>query len=132
MFRRIIVTSLIVLAFLAMFVPLPAHAQQGGKVTADQMSKAIAEIEKVAQKQIDDGATPGLAIAVVFEDKVVYAKGFGVREAGKTDPVTEETVFQIASMSKSIASTVAAALVSDGAVTWDTRVSQVDPSFELD
>ena len=113
--------SLLALAFLVMFVPLPAHAEQGEKVTAEQMNKAIAEIEQVAQKQIDDGATPGLAIAVVFEDKVIYRKGFGVREAGKPDPVTEDTVFQLASMSKSIASTVAAALVSDDTVTWDTR-----------
>jgi CubicO group peptidase (beta-lactamase class C family) len=131
MVRRIILTSLLVLAFLVMFVPLPANAQSSQKVTAEQMNKAIAEIEQVAQKQIDDGATPGLAIAVVFEDKVMYTKGFGVREAGKTDPVTADTVFQLASMSKSIASTVAAALVSDGTVTWDTRVSQVDPSFQL-
>jgi CubicO group peptidase (beta-lactamase class C family) len=45
--------------------------------------------------------------------------------------VTEDTVFQLASMSKPLASTVAAALVSDGVVTWDTPVSQVDPSFQL-
>lgn len=51
-------------------------------------------------------------------------KGFGVREAGKTDPVTADKVFQLALMSKSIASTVAAALVGDYTVTWDTRVSQ--------
>lgn len=131
MFRRMIVTSLLVVTVLVFLVPLSAHAQSSEKVTGDQVNKAIAEIEKLAQKLIDDQATPGLAIAVVFEDKVVYLKGFGVREAGKTDTVTEDTVFQIASMSKSIASTVAAALVSDGVVTWDTRVSQVDPSFQL-
>lgn len=123
--------GLFVLGLSLVFVPSSAHAQEGSKVSAEQVNKAIQEIETLAQKLIDTDATPGLAIAVVFEDEVVFLKGFGVREAGKPDPVTEETVFQIASMSKAIASTVAAALVSDGVVTWDTRVSQVDPSFQL-
>jgi CubicO group peptidase (beta-lactamase class C family) len=100
-------------------------------VSAEQVNNAIQEIETLAQSLVDTEATPGLAIAVVFEDEVVYLKGFGVREAGKPELVTEDTVFQLASMSKAMASTVAAALVSDGVVTWDTRVSQVDPSFQL-
>ena len=41
----------------------------------------VQEVEKLAQKQIDQNAVPGLAIAVVFQDKVVYTKGFGVRDA---------------------------------------------------
>lgn len=132
MLRRLLsCAGLFVLGLGVILVPPSAHAQEGNKITAEQVDNAIPEIEKLAQKLIDDGATPGLALAVVFEDKVVYLKGFGVREAGKTDPVTEDTVFQIASMSKAIASTVAAALVSDGVVIWDSRVSQVDPSFEL-
>lgn len=132
MFRHTLTYSiLVVLALLVICMPLSAHAQGGGTVTLAQVEKAIPEIEKLAQQQIDTGATPGLAIAVVYDDKVVYLKGFGVREVGKPDLVTEDTVFQLASMSKPLASTVAAALVSDGVVTWDTPVSQVDPSFQL-
>jgi CubicO group peptidase (beta-lactamase class C family) len=129
--RFIRYAGLFVLGLGIMFAPFSVHAQGGVSVSAEQVNKAIPEIEKLAQNLVDTGATPGLAIAVVFEDEVVYLKGFGVREAGKPEPVTEDTVFQLASMSKSMASTVAAALVSDGVVTWDTRVSQVDPFFEL-
>jgi hypothetical protein len=40
-----------------------------------------------------------MAIAVVFQDEVVYLKGFGVRQSGKEEPVDADTVFQIASAS---------------------------------
>jgi CubicO group peptidase (beta-lactamase class C family) len=64
----------------------------------------------------------GLAIAIVYQDEVVYLGGFGVREVGKPDPVDTDTVFQLASFSKPISSTIVAALVSDGVVSWDTRI----------
>ena len=42
----------------------------------DQVQSAVAAIEKLAQKQIDDNVVPGLAIAVVHKDKLIFAKGF--------------------------------------------------------
>ena len=74
---------------------------------------------------------PGLSVAVVHKDKVIYLRGFGVREAGKSERVTENTVFQLASMSKPVASTVTAALVDDGAVAWDDRVTDLSPQFQM-
>lgn len=113
------------------FTLATAQAQEGGAITMEQVNKGIAEIEKMAQEQVDTGGVPGIAVTVVFEDKIVYTKAFGVREVGKPDPVTEDTVFQLASLSKAVASTVVAGLVSDGAVTWDTPVSRIDPSIQL-
>src|SRR6185295_3070311 len=89
------------------------------------------EIEKLAQKQIDQNAVPGLAIAVVFQDKVVYAKGFGVRDANTKAPVDADTVFQLASVSKPFGSTVVAGLVGEGKITWDSKLSALDPAFEM-
>ncbi|HEY9845736.1 MAG TPA: serine hydrolase, partial [Candidatus Caenarcaniphilales bacterium] len=74
---------------------------------------------------------PGMAIAVVHKDQVVYLKGFGVREAGKSNPVNPDTVFQLASVSKPIASTVVAGVVGDGLVKWDDPVIKHDPGFEM-
>jgi CubicO group peptidase (beta-lactamase class C family) len=67
---------------------------------------------------------------VVYQDEVVYLKGFGVREAGKSERVTENTVFQLASMSKPVGSTVIAALVDDGVVSWDDRIVDLNPEFK--
>lgn len=100
-------------------------------VTPEQLATAIAAVDKLAQKQIDENVVPGLSISIVHGDKVVYSKGFGVREVNKPDKVNADTVFQLASVSKSISSTVVAALVGEGKVTWDSRINDLDPGFEL-
>jgi CubicO group peptidase (beta-lactamase class C family) len=92
---------------------------------------ALPKLETFVNDALEETGVPGLAVAVVYQDEVVYLKGFGVREAGGDEPVTEDTVFQLASMSKPIASTIVAALVSDGVVVWDDRANDLDPAFQL-
>jgi CubicO group peptidase (beta-lactamase class C family) len=116
---------------LILLVPLCAHAQEKKRVAPEQVDKAIREIERLAQKQIQENALPGLAIAVVFQDKVRYAKGFGVRDVNTKVPVDADTVFQLASVSKSVGSTVVADLVGEGKITWDSKLSVLDPTFAM-
>jgi CubicO group peptidase (beta-lactamase class C family) len=101
----------------------------GGQLTLEQVRAATAELEKLTENEIRVTGIPGIAIAVVFEDQVVYAKGFGVREVGEASPVDADTVFQLASVSKPIGLTVVAALVGEGALSWDSRISDLDPAF---
>ena len=77
--------------------PFCGAAPEKPGVTSEQVTHAVREVEKLAQKQIDQNAVPGLAIAVVFQNKVVYAKGFGVRDVNTKTPVDADTVFQLAS-----------------------------------
>ena len=74
---------------------------------------------------------PGLAIAVVKDDAVVYARGFGVRELGKPDPVTADTLFAIGSCTKAFTAAVLGQLVDEGKITWDDRVTDSLPDFRL-
>ena len=121
-----------VLAWLPILAaPFCAAAPEQSHVTSEQVTHAVQEIEKLAQKQIDQNAIPGLAIAVVFQDKVVYAKGFGVRDVNTKARVDADTVFQLASVSKPIGSTVVAELVGEGKITWDSKLSALDPTFEM-
>src|SRR5436305_7620525 len=106
-------------------------AAEKSRVTSEQVTHAIQELEQLAQKQIQENALPGLAIAVVFQDKVVYGKGFGVRDASAKVPVDADTVFQLASLSKPIGSTVVAELVGEGKITWDSKLSVLDPAFVM-
>src|SRR5437773_4714611 len=115
--RSIVFTESLSLILLA---PFCLTAQEKVHVTSDQVTQAIQELEKLAQKQIQENALPGLAIAVVFQDKVVYAKGFGVSDVNTKAPVDADTVFQLASVSKSIGSTMVAELVCEGKITWDS------------
>jgi len=116
---------------LTLLAPFSAHAQEKSHVTSAQVDNAIQELEKLAQKQIQENALPGFAIAVVFQDKVVYAKGFGVRDVNTKAPVDADTVFQLASVSKSVGSTVVAELVGEGKITWDSKLSILDPTFAM-
>jgi len=121
-----------ILCMLALgLVPTSVSAQGGVQVIEAHVQKAIAELDKLAQKEIDNNVVPGLAIAVVFQDKLVYAKGFGVREVGKPEKVDADTVFQLASVSKPLGATVVAALVGEGKIMWDSKISHLDPTFEL-
>ena len=74
---------------------------------------------------------PGLAVAVVYGDKTVFAQGYGVRKVGDAAKVDADTVFEIASVSKPIASTIVASLVGTGDVGWDDRIAKLDPDFKL-
>jgi CubicO group peptidase (beta-lactamase class C family) len=109
-----------------------AHAQAAEPVTPHQpIDKVLGELEDYIEASLRKTHVPGLAAAVVYQDRVVYLKAFGVREAGKTAKVDPDTVFQLASVSKPLASTVVAGLVGDGEVRWDSKIADLDPAFEL-
>ncbi|MCI0574368.1 MAG: beta-lactamase family protein [Myxococcaceae bacterium] len=74
---------------------------------------------------------PGVALAVVQDGRVVYARGFGVREQGSKEPVTTETLFLIGSTTKSLTTLMMARLVDQGRLAWDTPVTRLLPTFAL-
>ncbi|MDP4024174.1 serine hydrolase [Methylobacterium sp. NEAU 140] len=113
---------------LAMIGPDVATAQA---LTRERVAAALPALDALAQRAIEAGAVPGLAVAVVFEDEVMLLKGYGLRAVGKPERVGAETVFQIASLSKAVTSTVVAALVGDGILGFDSRIADLDPPFQL-
>src|SRR5207253_4572788 len=74
---------------------------------------------------------PGLAVAVVKDDSVVLARGFGVRRMGDTARVTERTLFAIASCTKAFTAAALAMLVDSGKIAWDDPVTKHLPWLEL-
>jgi len=116
---------------LILAAPFSINAQEKSQVTSEQVMRAVQELEKLAQKQIQENVVPGIAIAVAFQDKAVYAKGFGVGDVNTKQAIDADTVFQLASVSKSIGSTVVAELVGEGKITWDSTLSVLDPTFAM-
>jgi len=108
------------------------HAQSpatpGNRASIDSL---FPQLEDYIRDGMQKTGVPGVAVAIVYQDKVVYMKGFGVREAGRPDLIDPDTVFQLASLSKPIASTVVASLVGDGEVSWDDKIANLDPDFQL-
>lgn len=74
---------------------------------------------------------PGMAIAVVKDGKLVYAKGFGVRDVQSQKPITEHSLFAIASNTKAFTAAALAKLISEGKAQWDDPVRKYLPWFEL-
>lgn len=116
---------------LALLAPRTTLAQLSPIVTRETIDKYLPDLETLAVDALKKTGLPGLSIVVVYQDEIVYLKGFGVRQAGKPEPVDADTVFQLASLSKPIASTVVAALVGDGLISWDDPIIRHDPSFAL-
>ncbi|WP_395244687.1 serine hydrolase [Agromyces sp. MMS24-K17] len=92
---------------------------------------ALDALPEVVEHVLDETGVPGAAVAVVHDGETVFADGFGVKRVGEDDPIDAETVFQVASMSKPIGSTVVATQVTDGVVGWDTPVAPLLPGFAL-
>jgi CubicO group peptidase (beta-lactamase class C family) len=103
----------------------------GVPISDGQIDKAIAGLDAVASDVMKRSGVPGIAIAVVRDGKTVYAKGFGVRKIGESQPIDADTVFQIASLSKSLAASVVAHQVGAGVLKWDTPVVAHLPWFKL-
>jgi CubicO group peptidase (beta-lactamase class C family) len=129
--RYWIVASVAVLAFRGS-VPLAAQAaQQASSGSARPMAVDPRAIDAYVEAAMREWHVPGVAIAVVRNDSVVYAKGYGVRELGKSDPVTPHSLFAIGSTSKAFTAAALGILVDEGKVRWDDPVSKYLPSFQL-
>jgi len=100
-------------------------------VPESNINAALAQIDPMAAKLMALTGLPGMAVAVVQGERLAYAKGFGVRQVGTQETVDADTVFQLASLSKSVGATVVAHQVGLGQVTWDTPMHSLLPWFAL-
>jgi CubicO group peptidase (beta-lactamase class C family) len=109
----------LIVALLGLAVSSPAAGQVG----------PLRGLDAYVERAMRDWQLPGLALAVVKGDSLVYAKGYGVREVGTDRPVDEHTVFGIMSMTKAFTATAMGMLVDEGRVRWDDKVIDHLPGF---
>jgi CubicO group peptidase (beta-lactamase class C family) len=92
----------------------------------------LATIDAYAEKARKDWKVPGMAVAIVKDGKVVFAKGYGLRKLGEKEPVDEDTLFAVASNSKAFTTAALAILIDEGKIDgWDDKVSRYLPDFQL-
>jgi CubicO group peptidase (beta-lactamase class C family) len=111
--------------FLLVLIFLPAY------LLAQNLDAKLAEIDSYAQTVMTTHGGPGMAIAAVKDDKLVFAKGYGTRELGKNSPVDENTVFAIASNSKAFTTAALSILIDEKKLAWDDKVSKYLPDFQM-
>src|SRR5919205_331878 len=98
---------------------------------AQTLEQRLKEIDDYAAKAGREWNVPGFSIAIVKDDRVVFAKGYGVRELGKPAPVDEHTLFAIGSSSKAFTAASIAMLVDEGKLKWDDPATKYLPGFQL-
>ena len=100
-------------------------------LVAQTLDERLKEIDDYANVVNTTWKGPGMAIAIVKDDKVVFAKGYGSRELGKNASVDENTVFAIASNSKAFTTAALAILVDEKKLSWDDKVTKFLPEFKM-
>ncbi|MDT5018533.1 MAG: hypothetical protein QOD39_4693, partial [Mycobacterium sp.] len=95
------------------------------------VQNAVAKLDGMVEELMKKSGIPGMAVAVVHGGKTVYAKGFGVKQVAADEKVDADTVFQLASLSKPLTSTVVAHQVGVNAIGWDTPIVTKLPWFAL-
>lgn len=109
-------------------VPVPAMAQP--QIT-ELLAADLAAFEQLFNEKMVEHAIPGAAYAVVYQNKIILAKGYGVRDIDGNAAVDPYTVFRIASVSKTFAAGLASLLEDRGHFRWDESVVQYIPEFSF-
>ena len=90
---------------------------------------AAAELDAFINKALKDYQVPGAAVAVVQDGKVVWLKGYGVRNVTKPGAVNENTIFQLASVTKTLTAAAVATVADEGKLDWDKPIYNYLPEF---
>ena len=81
--------------------------------------------------QADQKSIPGAALAIVSREGIMYLQTWGEKAVTDDSPVTTDSIFRIASMSKTFAGTAAALLVDNNHQSWDAKVTDLFPQMRI-
>ena len=121
--RTLRIAALIVLGPIATL-----EAQQAAAILSRPQ---LADLDTWIEKARKEWELPGIAVAIVQGDSVVLAKGYGVRELGKSDSVNEHTLFGIGSNAKTMTAALAAMMVDEGKLRSDDPIYRYLPAFRV-
>jgi len=131
--RRIgYILLIIVCLSILTFIGCGNNAESGiSCVSSPETSASYPEVDDYVEQQIVNEDIPGLAVVVVQGDEIVYLKGFGITSLNDPSPVTPQTIFDLASISKSFTALGVLLLRDGGLIELDTPVQQYLPDFQI-
>src|SRR5688572_10818657 len=105
----------LLIAVAAVCVAVGSVSAQNGRGTAEK----IARLDKYFEQSRAAWRAPALAVAIVKDDSVIFAKGYGTLEVGRPARADENTIFAIGSSSKAFTTAALAILIDEGKLKWD-------------
>jgi CubicO group peptidase (beta-lactamase class C family) len=123
--KKLVLTALCSSMILMWFFSELAFAQKGNE------TDRLAGLSTYVAKKMGEWKIPGMAIGVVQNDNVIFLKGFGFRDVGQKLPVTPQTLFSIASLTKTFTAATVAILCDEGKLGWNTPIVNSLPDFRL-
>jgi len=119
-------------ALIAIAATTPAHASDtDGASGATSAAASTPDYEGEARRIIEGLHATGMVGAVMIDGEVAFTGAFGTVEEGSGQPITNETLFPIASISKAFTTTALAILVDRGQLAWDDPVRKYIPEFAM-
>lgn len=117
------ITRFLAVLFIAFYFSTGIFAQKEGI--------DFEKFDEYSAKSMKEWKIPGMAVAVVQGDSIVFAKGYGIREFGKSGKVNTKTLFSVASNTKSFTAAALSQLVDEGKINWDDKVTDYLPWFRM-
>ena len=113
-------------------LPLVARAQ-GNQKAAELKSETspgnlIADLERLIPKLMEGAVVPGLSIAIIKDAKLLWRRGFGVKDSAAKEPVDKDTVFEAASVSKTVFAYAVMKLCEKGVIGLDMPLTKYTPT----
>lgn len=118
--RNLLLPATLLLS-LSLVLPAVAAAQSG----------PLRGLDAYVEQALEEWGVPGMSLAVVQGNEVIYARGYGVRNVTTGEPVDEHTLFAIGSASKAFTAAALGMLVDEGKLEWDARASELIPGFAV-
>lgn len=119
------------LLLLLLLLPLPATSQSRQPTDTNTVKEKLAYFLRLTDTLRQQARNPGMAMAIIWEGKVLYQEGMGYRDVARKLPVTTNTLFEIGSCSKAFTGVLAAQLVQDSLLRWNVPVRRYLPEFQL-
>lgn len=95
------------------------------------LNNFVDEFHEMAEDMFANSRSPGAAIAIVKNGRIIYREGLGVKKVGESDSIDIHTTFRIASVSKTFAGVLTSKMVDQGKLNWNDKVQSYFPQFEL-
>src|ERR1043166_120918 len=111
--------------------PTPVSTAAAFAASPAAQSAPLDRFDDIVKKGMDEWRVPGLAIAVANDGRVVFERGYGVRQLGQPATVDEHTLFAIGSTTKAMTAALVGMLVDEKALDWDDPVVKHLPWFQL-